>query len=146
MKKQSAASSSSEPPELPPLFLDASLGKRIVSDALRRAGATVHVHDEVFGPGTPDETWLQRAGDEGWMVITKDRKIRYRRNELQAARRRKVGIFVLLAKNLTGEGMAELLVSAMPAMTRFAFLNAVPFIAAITRDGKITRLDRKAGA
>jgi len=141
LKKRSAANSSSAPPELPPLFLDASLGKRIVADALRRAGATVYVHDEIFDPGTSDETWLRRAGGEGWLVLTKDRRIRYRRNEHHAARRWKVGVFVIIAKNLTGMGMAGALASALPNMRRFVAENAVPFIASITRDGRIKRLD-----
>jgi hypothetical protein len=141
LKKRSAASSSSEPPELPPLFLDASLGKKIVAEALRRAGATVYVHDELFGPGTPDELWLRRAGTEGWLVVTKDRRIRYRKNEHEAVRRWNVGVVVLISKDLTGAGMASLLVSAVPSIKKFIAGNRAPFVAALTRDGRITRLD-----
>ena len=59
---------SASPPEL---FIDRSLGRHIVPDALRAAGATVHtmadVYGERFGQGLSDEEWLRDAGSvAGW--------------------------------------------------------------------------------
>jgi hypothetical protein len=111
-----------------------------VPDALRRAGATVHVHDELFVPGTPDEEWLGRAGREKWLVITKDRRIRYHKNEHHAVLRNNAMVVVLVSKDSTGVSMAEMLVASIPSMRRFVAKNKAPFIASLTRDGRITRL------
>ena len=109
-------------------------------DALRRAGATVHIHDETFAPGTADEEWLGRAGREGWIVITKDRRIRYHKNEHHAVLRNNARVVVLVSKDSTGVSMAEMLVAAMGSMARFVVKNKAPFIASLTRDGRLTRL------
>lgn len=74
---------SGSPPEL---FVDRSLGRRVVADALRDAGATVYVMADVYGErigeGLADEEWLRDAGTRGWIVLMKDAKIRYRPSEL----------------------------------------------------------------
>jgi hypothetical protein len=47
-------------------FIDRSLGRRIVPDALRAAGLIVHtmasVYGEQVGQGLRDETWLRDVG------------------------------------------------------------------------------------
>jgi PIN like domain len=57
----------------------------------------VRVHDEEFEPGTADAVWLHRAGVEGWLVLTKDSKIRYRSNETEVLLAAKVRAFVLVS-------------------------------------------------
>jgi hypothetical protein len=70
---------SGSPPEF---FIDRSLGRHIVPDALRAAGATVHtmadVYGERMGQGLSDEEWLRNAGRQGWAVLMKDAKVRHR--------------------------------------------------------------------
>jgi hypothetical protein len=72
----------------PELFIDRSLGRHVVPDALRRAGATVHatadVYGERIGQGLPDEEWLSDAGRRGWVVLMKDARVRYRPAQLDA--------------------------------------------------------------
>jgi PIN like domain len=60
-------------------------------------GADKFVHDEEFEPGTADAVWLHRAGVEGWLVLTKDSKIRYHSNETGVLLAAKVRAFVLVA-------------------------------------------------
>lgn len=121
----------------PTFFVDASLGRRVIPHALRSAGVAVVAHDDVFAPATLDEVWLQRAGREGWIVITKDKRIRYRAIEKRALESAGVGAFVLTAKNLTGEEMAAVLVGALPAMLRFNRKHTRPWIAVVTMQGTI---------
>ena len=71
-KKPSAASSSSAPPERPTLFLDRSLGRVVVADALRAQGAAVEIHGDHFRHDTADEVWLTEIARRGWIVLTKD--------------------------------------------------------------------------
>jgi hypothetical protein len=57
-------------------FIDRSLGSGIVADALREAGEVVTTHDVHFPPDTPDVAWLAAVGEKGWVVLTKDARIR----------------------------------------------------------------------
>jgi hypothetical protein len=50
-KKRSGASFKQKLPESPILFLDRSLGKKTVAEALRGIGAKVEVHDDHFPRG-----------------------------------------------------------------------------------------------
>jgi hypothetical protein len=46
-------------------FIDRSLGRKKVPEALRRAGATVEVLDDHFPNSTPDQIWLKEVGQRG---------------------------------------------------------------------------------
>lgn len=48
---------------------------------LREAGAIVEVHDDLFHQAAEDVVWLQTAGERGWVVLTKDKNIRYHARE-----------------------------------------------------------------
>ena len=120
MKKRSGASSTNEPPEPLVLFVDRSLGKKIVSGALRQAGAQVEIHDDHFPPDAPDEDWLREAGRQRWVVLTKDRGIRYRAPALAAIRASDVRMFVLTAGDLQGPEMAAIFAKALSRIARVA--------------------------
>ncbi|HWQ69948.1 MAG TPA: hypothetical protein VN494_08345 [Patescibacteria group bacterium] len=137
-KKQSVASFRSKPPEPFVVFLDRSLGKNRIASALRQAGVEVHVHDDDFSPDARDEEWLQEVGQRGWVVFTKDRKIRYRSPELAAIIRANVRTFVLTGGNLQGEEMGRTFVKALPAIRRFVSRNPPPFVATVTRSGSVS--------
>jgi uncharacterized protein with PIN domain len=62
-------------------FVDRSLGKHIVAQALRSQGVTVEVHDDIFSPDAADEEWLATAGQKQWVVLTKDNRLRYHHRE-----------------------------------------------------------------
>src|SRR5437899_2965793 len=83
-KRPSAASSGSAPPEPIVFFIDRSRGRKIVAQALRDVGATVEIHDDHFPPDAKDEVWLTEVGRRGWVVLTKDDRIRYRLTERTA--------------------------------------------------------------
>lgn len=64
--------SSDEPLEF---HVDRSPGLVIVPERLRGGGLVAHTERDVFGDaaeGLSDEEWLRRAGEEGWVVLTKD--------------------------------------------------------------------------
>lgn len=105
---------------------------------LREAGVSVEVHDDHFEPGAPDEEWLRIVGERGWFVVTKDQKIRYHTIEKQALVGAGVGAFVLVSKDLSGEEMGKILVQSVPAIKRFIARTSRPFLAKMTRDGKVS--------
>lgn len=140
MKKQSDASSASpQPPENLTFFLDRQLGRYKVASALRAAGLTVEIHDAHFSQSAPDTEWLAAAGANGWIVITRDDRIRYRVAEKQALRRAQVRAFVLAARgDLRAEELAEIFLAALPKIRRTIIEQPPPFIAKISRDAQVT--------
>lgn len=125
----------------PTFFLDASLGGKLVAQALRAVGATVILHDDVFAPGTPDTTWLAEAGRRGWVVLTKDEAIRRNPLEKQMFRDYRVRVFVLTRKNLRGDEMAGIFAAALPRMLKRARGVPPPFMFSIARSGAFSRLE-----
>jgi hypothetical protein len=94
----------------PELFVDRSLGKSIV-EGLRAAGLTVHSMAEVYGEKRAqllaDEIWLQDAGKNDWIVLTKDDAIRRRPAERDALTKAAVRVFCLTNRNLRGAEQTE---------------------------------------
>jgi hypothetical protein len=48
-----------------------AIGRRLAAEGLR-----VELHDDHFPQGTPDVVWLTEVGKRGWIVLTKDTRIR----------------------------------------------------------------------
>lgn len=94
-----------------PFFLDRSLGRVQLPQLLRDDGWELHTLAEVFGV-PKDETvsdveWLTLAGANGWPVLMKDQRIRYRSAEVGALIDSSVRAFVLTSRNLTAREMAR---------------------------------------
>lgn len=123
-------------------FVDRNLGKRIVPGILRTAGVQVEAHDDHFAQNVTDEEWLRYVGAKGWVVLTKDHRIRYRLAELTALKEAKVRAFVLTPRKLTADQNGEVLKRALPAMAKFMERTPPPFIAAVTRGAKIVLLKK----
>ena len=143
-KKRLGASSLS-PPESIVLFTDENLGRHVVPEALRRAGEQVIAFHEKFVSGTKDEVWLREVGANGWVLLTKDSKIRYRRNEIQALLSSKGRSFVLVSSNLPGPEIAEIFVKALGGMKRLCGRQRAPFIGHVHKNGSVRLMviDRK---
>lgn len=54
-----------------------------------------------------DVEWLQLAGRQGWRVLMKDERIKYRTAERQALIAHGVRAFCLTSGNLTAQAMAD---------------------------------------
>ena len=122
----------------PVFFIDRSLGRKQVAQALREAGATVEVHDDHFPQATPDVDWLAEVGRRGWVVLSKDERILRNRIERTALEAARVRAFFLTQQDITGQEMAELFSNALPGMTRRAVSEPAPFIFTISRSGKFS--------
>lgn len=91
----------------------------------------------MFAQDTPDEEWLTRAGQEGWVVLTKDKLIRKRPIEREALVAAHVRAFVFTGGNVSGVEMAESIIAAIPRMLRVIAATEPPFIARITGSGAV---------
>ena len=119
-------------------FLDRQLGRHKMAGILRAAGLKVEVHDDHLPQNVTDPEWLTLAGKNGWIVVTRDERIRYRVAEKQAIRRAKVRAFVIVAHgDLRIEEIAQILLKALSKVESIAVQEKPPFIAKIWRDGNV---------
>jgi predicted nuclease of predicted toxin-antitoxin system len=140
-KRRSAPRSSSEAPRSVVFFLDRSLGKHEVANALRSAGASIEIHDDHLPQDARDEAWLALAGRNDWVVLTKDNRIRFRPLEKRSLMEAGVRAFVLTSGSATGSEMARALIAALPRMLRMVHAQPGPWIAAVSRSGSVRRID-----
>jgi predicted nuclease of predicted toxin-antitoxin system len=133
-KKQSAA----KLPEGTAFFIDRSLGVEPIRGELIKSGLSVEIHDDHFARDEEDRVWLRSIGERGWVVLTKDQRLRYRPLELAALRASNARVFVLTAGNLRGAEIAAVFLAALPMIhkmllpagsfrrARFAFRRRQP--------------------
>jgi hypothetical protein len=132
------------PDGLPYLFLDRSLGRHQVPGLLRAAGLRLRTLAEVYcvphDETVLDVDWLARCGDEGWVVLMKDERIRYRTAEHEVLWSSGVRAFCLASGNLRAVDMAQQFLNVLDEMA--ALLPAArPGVA----DGADRRKDRSFG-
>ncbi len=118
------------------------LGSDDVPNALRAVGARVETHEGNFAPDAPDDQWIRAVGQRGWIVLSKDEKIRYRLPERRAIAQAAVRAFFLVPKGLTGPENGRILANAVRRMTRFATGNQPPFIAKVFRNSTVKMWER----
>ncbi|MCP4968147.1 MAG: hypothetical protein GY926_23290 [bacterium] len=127
----------SHPDGLPDLFLDRSLGRIKVPTLLRSAGLRLITLAEHYGipadETVPDETWLELAGTEGWVVFMKDTRIRYNPAEREAVKSHQVRCFCLSSQSLTGDDMAARFLVNLARITA-ACDQSGPFIYAVHKN------------
>ena len=131
----------SKPPETLSLFLDESLDSDTVANALEAAGAKVERATKNFPKGTADEIWLEAAGKHQWIVLTRDKRIRYRQLERKSLEEAGVRAFVFIGGNVTIKDTAEILVTALPHILKISAGNPGPFIYHIGLSGKPVKMN-----
>jgi hypothetical protein len=112
-------------------FTDRDLGKRF-PEILRAGGLAVHSHADHFVHDTPDEEWLEAVGQNEWVAITHDTRIRYKPNELQAVRDHNVRLLVVIGK-APFPALAKHFVDTVPKIEAFLEPATAPFIAKVYR-------------
>lgn len=100
----------------------------------------MEVHDDHFAPDAPDAEWLRVVGTRGWVVLTKDERIRRRPLEREALAAAGVRAFALTARHMTGAEMGTALVRARGAMEDLLRRRRPPFTASVTRHGRVRLL------
>ncbi len=125
--------------ERPEFFLDRSLG-RISASRLREAGHVVHLIADYYtteAMEVPDVDWIADGSSRGWVLLTKDKRIRYRAPELEALHQGH--LFCLVSGNMNIAEMTQAFLEAMPRIEQAA--REVPFgFWHVYRNGKIKRM------
>ena len=128
--------SSDKPPEFSP---DRSLEKTSAY-RLRAAGHVVHLIAEYYPRDAQeigDAEWIAEGCRRGWILLTKDRRIRYRTDELAALTAGH--LFCLADGNATLDQITQRFLDAMPAIHR-AVRNTGTGFWHVHTDGRITKL------
>jgi hypothetical protein len=123
-------------------FIDRSLGRKHLAQALGDLGFTVHTMASVYGERVAqeleDERWLADAGQHDWVVLMKDDAIRRRPAERDALAEAKVRAFCLTNAQLRAAEQSDRFVSNIKRILRQAEKPG-PYIYGVY-DGYIKRL------
>jgi hypothetical protein len=106
--------------------------------ALREVGINVEIHADHFADDAPDELWLAECGSRDWVVLAKDKQIRYNELERIALLSAGVASFILVSGNLAGADMAVAYIKALPKIARFLSYQKRPFIAKVDKSGSVS--------
>jgi hypothetical protein len=132
-------SPTSKPPEVPVLYLDENFGVKpeILAELEKYSSVwkierhrTHFPHDSV-----PDDDVLEFCGKHGWILITKDDKLRVRHAE--AAKKYNVKVFLFSSGNYRGMDYVAALICARNKIVRMIQKRDGHFFARITMEGKV---------
>lgn len=112
-----------------------ALGRRLVAEGVR-----VVLHDDEFSQGTLDQDWLPVVGEHGWIVLTKDLRLRYHALEKEALIAAGVRAFGFTSGNMSGVEMADAIVKALPKMRSLLAKHRKAFVARITATSDVAIL------
>ena len=83
---------------------------------------------DLFPRGTEDQAWLQHVRQQGWIVLTRDKRPRYRQLGLGALKAARVRAFVFTGANVGMTQTAERLSRAPVRMKRICASRSGPFV------------------
>lgn len=95
-------------------ILDEDLASVSIIAGLRAKGLVVKTVPEEFGKGCQDVDWLPKAGQRGYVVLTKDKSMRRTPMEVAVLRDARVRYFALTRGNLTPAQMLAAILAALP--------------------------------
>jgi hypothetical protein len=138
LRKQSDGNPNPSPPDDFVLFLDENLHKCApILAALDKAGVKYEKHASHFKAGEFDSVWLPKVCQEEWIILTKDKGIRYNQLEIAAVLQFKGREFFFRSGNWSGAQMAEILSKALRKMVLLTKKTPPPFIASLTQGGEV---------
>ncbi len=101
---------------------------------MKTAGFQIRVHDDHFKDDEVDPVWLKVCGENGWVVLTSDKRIE--RQWFREIESGPVRIFIVYTyPNDPVEAWFARIMKALPRILRIIKKNPAPFVAHITHDG-----------
>ena len=122
------------------IFIDRSI-PRPVAEALRKVRGDVKWFEDEFDHWKKDIEWLPVAGDNGWLIILRDKKVRTRPGERQAIISHGAGCFILNQGNDPSKWeYLKLLTLTLDEMIDVDGRMARPYIYTVTREGAMKQV------
>lgn len=120
-------------------FFDNNLSPVLVA-GLRGLGEDVQHLRDVFPANTKDAVWIPKVAESGWILVTRDKRIRTRPLEAEALVRSGLSAFFFIQRRDPDLwGWAELVVRRWREMKQLAERERKPFLFAISERGTIDR-------
>jgi hypothetical protein len=122
-------------------FVDRCLGREAVPNALRAAlkeGEQLRCFDELYSQNTLDETWIPEIGANGWIILTQDKAIQRRPNEVRALLVASTAVFIFAGANATGQRIGLGLTIALPGIRTATRRFQVPVLGRVTLSGEVS--------
>ncbi len=107
-------------------FIDNNLSESLAKGLAAFGEDVVHLKDR-FPQNAPDTEWLEYVGQNQWVLITRDERVRRNPAELAALRRHRVGAFFLGGKNLNRCRIIQQLVRNWPRIKEYAGKTKPPY-------------------
>ena len=132
----------SQPEQPPKFFLDRSLGRKAVPEALRADGWDLITLAEHYGmpadEQVADTEWIEEAAKRGWPILMKDKRIRHRQAEIAAVAEHGARCFVITRGDLPSADMTRRFIANKAAIV-LAAAELGPYIYSVQTD-RISRL------
>jgi PIN like domain len=124
------------------IFFDRSI-PRGVAEAVKQVREDACWLEDVFEEGwIKDREWIPEIGARGWLVVSKDKKIRTRPEERRAVKENNVGCFILNYKQpLNRWEILKLVTSTLDEMEEKFANTSRPFMYLIDRNGRFRPYD-----
>lgn len=139
--KKLSASNNAAQLSYPLLFIDRCAWSNRLGETLTTAGIDFTPHHDHFEQACPDVDWLPVVGKNGWIVITRDKNIRRKPNELQAFKENNVLAIVLSSgssSQSSAADTADLLQRLLPKLMRKIQASKPPTMLTVTLMGTIS--------
>ena len=123
-------------------FFDRNFGTR-VPRAIRLVGRDIRYHDEEFAAqDTPDTDIIPNVARNGWVMLTRDKKIRRRPAEVAAIRMARAKCVVLAQRSaLNAWGLLHRVVCSWEDIETIVDRSSGPFILNVYKDGRLRKVD-----
>lgn len=100
-------------------FFDNNIGENLVRGMKAFGEDVIHLKQH-FAEDTPDHVWLEYIGKQGYVLITKDERVRYNPLERRAIKKYRIGTFFLGGKGLDKCRLIQQVVRNWPRIKEYA--------------------------
>jgi hypothetical protein len=131
-----------QPPSLPFVFVDRSLGRLRFPQLLRAAGVTLITLAEHYGipadEDVKDVTWIRDSAEQGWVSFMKDDAVRRVPAERAAVRDHQARCFALARADISAPDGAALFLQHLDQIAE-ACVQPGPFFYVVTKGAGLQR-------
>jgi hypothetical protein len=121
-------------------YLDESIYSRVLASAMQAAGANVRRVGVDIPYGSTDDAWLEIVGQNHWIALMRDQKIRRRRLEIEALKAHEVAAFAFTGGQETADQTAK---TICPLLFKFANMSVSepkPFLYTFGISGSLSKV------
>lgn len=108
-------------------FLDRSMGRNVVANALRAAGAIVEVHDDHFEEDTPDVEWIASVSKRRRVAILRDEAVLKVAGEFDCIVRNHARLVMPDVRKGNAAAWSHTLVECLPKIVRYVAKHDGPY-------------------